>query len=290
MRGNRPYLLRMRLLILLPLLLLAACSPFDALNLTTPSGGYTKTEAVAYGDGKRLALDIYRPDGAVAPLKTVVFFYGGSWKWGDRGDYAFAGEALASKGFLVVVPDYRLYPEVRFPGFVEDGAKAVAWTKSHIADHGGDPDQVYLAGHSAGGHIALLLTLDERFLAAEGVDAHSLKGTVAMAAPAAFDPLKYASVRPVFEQLPDPNQARPIQFVDGTEAPLLLQHGLDDDTVFLSNTEELAKRVREKGGAVEVKLYPDTGHIGLVVDLSAAFRPDGGGAVLNDIAAFIRAH
>jgi acetyl esterase/lipase len=286
--GNWPYVLTMRVLIVLSILLLAACSPFDALNLATPTDGYAKTADIPYANGPRHKLDIYRP--AAGPLKTVVFFYGGSWKWGERGNYAFAAEALASKGFLVVVPDYRLYPEVRFPGFVEDGAKAVAWVQKHIADYGGDPARLYLAGHSAGGHIALMLTLDERFLAAEGVDAHDIRGTVAMAAPAAFDPLKYASVRPVFEQMADPGQARPIQFVDGSEAPLLLQHGRDDDTVFPSNTEELAAAVRERDGRVEVRTYPDTGHIGLVVDLSAAFRANDGGAVLNDIAAFIAGH
>lgn len=267
------------------LLVLAACSPFDALNLATPSDGYRKTEGVAYGDGPRRRLDIYRPDGAAGPLATVVFFYGGSWKWGDRGDYVFAGEALASRGYLAVVPDYRLYPKVRFPGFVEDGAKAVAWVKAHIAEYGGDPDRIYLAGHSAGGHIALMLALDERFLAAEGVSAADIRGTVALAAPAAFDPLKYASVRAVFAQMSDPGQARPIVFVDGGEPPLLLLHGLDDDTVFPSNSAELAERVREKGGTVRHVTYPDLGHIGIVVELSAAFRGDAG--PLADIAAFI---
>ncbi|MEQ9642018.1 MAG: alpha/beta hydrolase [Alphaproteobacteria bacterium] len=268
-------------------LTLTACSPFDVLNATSSEDGYVKTEAVAYGAGERRKLDIYRPAGAEGALKTVVFFYGGSWKWGSRDDYAFAAEALASKGWLVVVPDYRLYPEVRFPGFIEDGARAVAWVKSNIADYGGDPDQLYLMGHSAGGHIALMLTLDEHFLADAGMSTRDIRATATLAAPAAFDPLKYKSVRAVFEQMPDPNQARPIEFVDGSEPPLLLLHGLDDDTVFPSNSENLTAAVQAAGGEVRYVTYPEKGHIGLVLALSSVLRDD---AVLDEIAAFIAAH
>ncbi len=268
-------------------LFLAACSPFDVLNATSPENGYVKTAGVAYGEGERRKMDIYRPRDAEGPLKTVVFFYGGSWKWGSRDDYAFAAEALASKGWLVVVPDYRLYPEVRFPGFIEDGAQAVAWTKQNIARYGGDPDRLYLAGHSAGGHIALMLTLDERFLAAAGMSNRDIRATATLAAPAAFDPLKYASVRAIFEQMPDPNQARPIEFVDGSEPPLLLLHGLDDDTVFPSNSAELAEAVRAAGGDVRHVTYPGKGHIGLVLALSSIARDD---EVLGEIAQFVENH
>lgn len=281
---------RVALVAILTSLVLAACSPFVLLNATVPADGYVKTAGVAYGEGERRKLDIYRPTGAKGPLKTIVFFYGGSWKWGSRDDYTFVAEALVSKGWLVVIPDYRLYPEVRFPGFVEDGAKAVAWVKRNIDRYGGDPDRLYLMGHSAGGHIALMLTLDEHFLAAEGMSNHDIRATATLAAPAAFDPLKYASVRPIFEKMADPSRSRPIEFVDGDEPPLLLLHGLDDDTVYLSNTVDLAARVRQKGGQVTVKTYPGTSHIGLVLALSSVLRDSDGGEVLNDIAAFIDAH
>jgi acetyl esterase/lipase len=219
----------------------------------------------------------------------VVFFYGGSWKWGDRADYAFAGQALTSRGWLAVIPDYRTYPEARFPDFVEDGAQALRWVKDNIAGYGGDPAQVWLAGHSAGGHIAELLALDARYLAAVGMRPGDLKGAAALAAPAAFDPLRYASVRPIFAGMADPQQARPIVHVDGDEPPLLLLHGGDDDTVYPSNSAALAARIREAGGRVRHVVYPGMGHFGILLALAAPFRHGESAAVLDDIARFVEA-
>ncbi|MEL6126399.1 MAG: alpha/beta hydrolase, partial [Pseudomonadota bacterium] len=114
-----------------------------------------------------LALDIYTPkDAEGAPVS--VFFYGGSWQIGERGNYAFVAMTLAREGFVVALPDYRKFPDVRFPAFVEDGARAIAWLRENVATFGGDPERMYLSGHSAGAHIAMLLAMDESYLAAEG--------------------------------------------------------------------------------------------------------------------------
>ena len=151
-------------------LLLAGCSPLSILNATLPSDTYRATPDIAYGVNARQRLDVYRPAKAPRAAPVVVFFYGGNWNRGQRGDYLFVGEALASKGFVAVVPDYRLYPEVRYPDFLDDSAQAVQWTMKHIAQSGGDPEQIFVMGHSAGAYNAAMLALNSAYLRAAGAD------------------------------------------------------------------------------------------------------------------------
>lgn len=266
---------------------LSACSPLKALNAVTPNGSYKLTEDVAYGPDERHRLDVYRPTRAGAPKRVVVFLYGGSWKRGDRSSYRFVGEALSAEGYVAVLPDYRTYPAVRFPGFNEDAAAAVRWVHDNIANHGGDPNQIYLMGHSAGAHIAAMLTLDERYLGQAGVPAGTVRGMIGLAGPYSFDPLKYKSVRAVFEGIDNSDEARPIAFVDGSEPAMLLLHGTEDGTVYPRNSEQLSKRVAEAGGTARYVGYPDVGHIGIMLALSRPFR--GRATVLEDTVAFIEA-
>ena len=261
---------------------LAACTPLVLVNVTIPEDGFVAETGLRYGPEERQALDVYLPKDRAGPSPVVVFFYGGAWRRGERGDHLFAAEALTSQGYVAVVPDYRLYPEVRFPAFVEDGAKALRWVRDHAADFGGDPDRLYLMGHSAGAHIAALLTLDERYLAAEGLPPTAIRGTVALAGPYAFRPSRISSIAPIF---PDEDAARPIAFVDGDEAPLLLLHGEDDGTVYVANTLDLTKAVRLAGGHARQIVYPDVGHAGILMALSRPFR--GIAPVLSDTVAFI---
>src|ERR1043166_3822029 len=131
----------MRLLAALFGFLAAACSPLAVLNAAVPSRGYSVDVGIAYGTLARQRLDVYTPDAAAfpGPRPVVFFLYGGGWQSGERGHYKFVGEAFTSRGFVVVVPDYRVYPEVRYPAFVQDAAKAFAWTHREIARRGGDP-------------------------------------------------------------------------------------------------------------------------------------------------------
>jgi acetyl esterase/lipase len=129
---------------------------------------------------------------------VVVFFYGGSWNSGSRVDYRFVGEALASRGIVTVVADYRLYPQVRYPLFLRDGARAVAWTKAHIREFSGNPQRLYVMGHSSGGYNAAMLALDGEWLAAVGMSPRDLRGWIGLAGPNDFLPIKNPEVRPVF--------------------------------------------------------------------------------------------
>ncbi|TVR96745.1 MAG: alpha/beta hydrolase [Rhodospirillales bacterium] len=265
---------------------LAACSPAKLLNVLVPKDGYQRLADIPYNSTERHRLDIYRPDGDTGVSRPVlVFFYGGSWKSGSRELYRFVGEALASAGYVVVVPDYRLYPSVQFPAFVEDAALAIRWVEEHIGAYGGDSRRVVLAGHSAGAHLAALLLLDPRYLAGAGTDRTQLCGFIGLAGPYAFDPGTYRSTRPIFATAADSRETKPVSFADADAPPMLLLHGAADGTVKPINSLTLAQRRRDVGGKADYISYPDLGHIGIVLSLAAPFR--GRDAVYADVLRFL---
>ncbi|MDX1486141.1 MAG: alpha/beta hydrolase [Alphaproteobacteria bacterium] len=269
--------------------LLSACSPLYALDLLVPDSGYKLVEAIAYGPGPRRKLDLYVPVSAPGrPVPVVVFFYGGSWKNGKRGHYRFVGQALASRGIAVAVADYRLYPQVRFPAFVEDGARAVAAVVARTAEHGLDPERVFLMGHSAGAHLAALLALDARYLRTAGLSQRAIAGWIGLAGPYAFDPLAYDASRPVFASAADDiDRARPITHVSASAPPALLLHGTADKTVVPDNTEALAAALRKRRVKAETNLYSGVGHVGIIVAAASPFQDHA--PVISDILRFVGA-
>ena len=266
----------------------AACSPLGALNglnsLTPGDGGVKRVvDGAAFGSDPRQRLDVWAPKRSAAKLPVILFFYGGSWNSGLREGYGFAAQALAARGFVVVVPDYRLVPQVRWPGFVEDGAAAVRWALANVAAHGGDPGKVAVMGHSAGAHIALLLALDRRW----GV-ADDIRAAVSLAGPADFLPfVAGGAADAALGNAPDLRATQPISFARGDAPPLLLLHGTDDTTVLSRNSERLAAAITAAGGRAEVKLYPKVGHIGILTALSKPFRGKAG--TLADSSQFLQA-
>lgn len=267
---------------------LAACSPIKVLNALTPSNTFTKTAAIAYGDDSRQKLDVYRPAPASSNAPVVVFFYGGSWNSGSRDDYGFVGEALASRGIVVVIADYRLYPQVRYPAFLQDGARAVAWTHQHIADYGGDPQRLYLMGHSSGAYNAAMLALDARWLEHVNLSPSMLKGWIGLAGPYDFLPIENPEVKPVFFFPDSPPDSQPINHVSAGAPPSLLMASTDDKLVNPSrNTGGLANTLRAAGVPVEIFYFGKTNHQTLVAALSKPLRwlaP-----VLDRVTAFIQA-
>ena len=270
--------------------LAAACSPLGALNglnrLTPGDGGAKQlVEGAACGPDPRQRLDVWVPGGAPeqsgAKLPVIVFFYGGSWNSGLRDGYGFAARALAARGFVVVVPDYRLVPQVRWPAFVEDGAAAMRWTLANIAGHGGDPARIAVMGHSAGAHIALLLALDRRW----GVADH-IKAAVGLAGPYDFLPFVAGGAADMaLGNAADLRETQPITFARLDAPPLLLLHGETDTTVLPRNSQRLANAVTDLGGRAEVRIYPDVGHIGILLALSKPFR--GRASALVDTSNFL---
>ncbi|SLN73046.1 alpha/beta hydrolase [Oceanibacterium hippocampi] len=263
-------------------LLLSACSPLGMLDAIVPNEGYRLETGIAYGDGPRRKLDLYHPVAGDSDT-VIIFFYGGSWKRGERADYRFVGQALAAAGFTVVIPDYRLYPEVRFPAFMDDAARAVAWTRRHLVATGRDPDRIVLAGHSAGAHIAALLALNPRYLAAEAVPRTAIAGLVGLAGPYASYMQDYDSVKAVFAGIPK-DGSRPYDFVNAEAPPTLLLHGTGDDTVYPQNSEELAKALRALGVPVVYRPIADIGHARILMDIAEPFRNDRTFAAIVDFA------
>ena len=251
---------------------------------------------IPYGPGPlaadpRRVLDVYPPNDRPGPLPVVVFFYGGSWEFGRRQDYLFVAAALARRGMIVVVPDYRVYPQVHFPGFLQDAAQAVAWTLGSAASWGGDPHRVFVVGHSAGAWLAAMLALDPQWLAADGIDRDRIAGTVGISGPYDFLPIVRPDIQRVFASADsDLRVTQPIDFVDGRNRPMLLLHGLADTTVEPRNTTALDSRIMAAGGPVQMRLYPGIGHIGAITAFAPLFRTgplDNGAPVLADVTAFV---
>jgi len=268
---------------------LAACSPLSVLNgVAVPSDGYRLLGDRPFGPHERHKLDVYVPTAsATGPMPVAVFFYGGAWERGDRADYRFAGQALASQGFIAVVPDYRLYPEVAFPDFVQDGALALKWVRSNIAAQGGDPARIGLIGHSAGAYNAMMLALGPGYLAAAGLPPNAIAAAVGLAGPYDFLPLTSPTLQRIFAPAGDLSLSQPISYARADAPPLLLLHGLADGTVWPRNSERLAARITESGGRAALKLYPELGHVGILLALAPPFRDRA--PVLADTVAFLRA-
>ena len=237
---------------------------------------------VVYDRERNLSLDIYRP---AAPAKgrapVVVFLYGGSWRNGERAQYRFVGQRLAESGALAIVADYRTFPRSVFPGFVEDAAAAVAWARVHAAEHGCDPQRLYVAGHSAGAQIAALIGVDARYLAPHGMNPRDLAGVIGLSGPYDFEIAGYEDVFGPETQWP---QAQPINFVDGDEPPFLLVHGTSDRVVEAKDSQELADKLHKAGVRAELLWLPDAGHLAPLV---AIYRTGSHPALMEAIRAFI---
>jgi acetyl esterase/lipase len=237
--------------------------PIDILNKTVSLDGLHVTSRIAYGKHARQKLDIYAPADAQTSLPVLVFFYGGSWQSGDRADYRFAAGALARRGFVVVVPDYRLYPEVKFPGFLHDSGAAVIWVANNISQYMGKPVEIFLLGHSAGAYNAVMLALAPDYLDT-GV---RLAGVIGLSGPYDFLPLKDPKLKDLFSSPRDIRQTQPIIHANAAAPPMLLASGAADTTVMPRNTTALAARLRCYGVSAQAKIYPGLGHIGMLLTL-----------------------
>jgi len=260
---------------------------FMAANVPAVFGAYTRHPDIAYGADPQHRLDVYVPDApAVGPRPLLVFWHGGRWSSGDKADYRFVGAALAELGYAVVIPNYRHYDQVKMPGFMDDAARAALWAAAHGGHYGADPNHFYLMGHSAGAHMAALVTLDRRYFAATALPAPAIAGVIGLSGPYDFLPLREADVQDMFgppENYPD---SQPVNFVRADAPPMLLVHGLKDTTVSPNNSRSLAAVLHTHGVPVTLKLYPNLVHADTVAALSLPARARA--PTLADIAAFVR--
>ena len=281
----------LRLLLLAAFAALTACSPLPVINALVPSDTYKVQRDIAYGERPRNLLDIYMPAAKPEKAPVIVFFYGGNWNSGSRADYLFAGEAFASQGFVTVIADYRLYPEVKFPDFLYDSAQAFAWARKNIASYGGDPQRMYLAGHSAGAYNAAMLAYNPDYLKGVGVELSAVKGFIGLAGPYDFLPLTGNLTKEIFG-FPDTSPAtQPISFVPPKPGsrlvPALLLTAPEDRIVNPGNSLRMAAKLRAGGGSVKELSYPELDHARMVGALAAPLRKRYGPA-LQDIGDWVR--
>ena len=267
-------------------LTVSACSPFEIFNAVNPlDNGSAPVATAAFGPDPRQRLDIYAPSSASpgANLPVAIFFYGGAWESGARAEYAFVGRALATAGFVTVIPDYRLYPQVRFPAFLEDGAAAIRWVFDTIGRHGGDPRRIALLGHSAGAYNAAMLALDTRYLRRAGVDPATVRALAGLSGPYDFLPLDDPTSIQVFGRERDLAATQPVNFA--RRMPAFLATGDQDIRVRPRNTVSLAARLRAAGASVEERIYPGLDHTDTLLSLSVLFRDKA--PVLRDLTGFL---
>jgi len=280
--------------IIASLLALSGCTPAGLLTqfdrVVTAGSARRAVRGEAYGSDQRQKLDVWVPArrAGTEALPVVVFFYGGGWNAGSRGDYGFAGAAFAGQQFVAVVPDYRLVPEVRFPAFVEDGALAARWARDNAARFGGDPNRITIVVHSAGAYIGSMLALDTRYLKRVGVDPRSIKAAALLSGPYDFYPFTESRGQNAFRAWATPRDTQPINFARRDAPPMLLLHGGRDQVVLPRNSRRLAERLQEEGASATVRIYPKAGHPDLVAALDGPFR--GRLPVLADSVAFLREH
>jgi acetyl esterase/lipase len=263
-----------------------AWSAGTVFNALASEPGIAATTGIAYGPLPRHKLDIYRSPPRLEIAPVLIFYYGGGWTSGDRATYKFVGTALAAAGITSVIPDYRLYPEVKFPAFVDDAAMAYAWVAANLDPSGKRP--VIVAGHSAGAHIAALLAYDASYLHRHAPGARMPAAMIGLAGPYAFDPTTWPTTRAIFATAAgSADQARPFTAVRAPAPPTLLLQASADVTVQHFNAAELMKALKQAGTPVTLIDYPGVGHTGLVLAISRPFRWRA--PVLDDIASFVRA-
>ncbi len=258
----------------------------DQVDRISPGSATVKAASGVQFGRHGQSLDVWRGRGNLAPAPVIIFYYGGGWVKGSRDDYGFAARAYASKGFVVVVPDYRKVPEVHFPAFVQDAADAVKWTRDNIAKYGGDPERIAIAGHSAGAHSVAMLALDPRWLAAVGAPG-AVKAAVGLSGPYDFYPFTGRAVA-AMGKWRDPAETQPINFARKGAPPIMLITGTADTTVRPKNARNLFAALSRSGAMVVEKEYPGLGHEDIAMALSLPFRTKA--TVLDDSSRFLMAH
>ncbi len=264
-----------------------ACSPTVLLNGLSPSSHFERTTGIAYGDLEHQTLDIYTPIATAAPAPLVVYFYGGGWIKGNKENFEFVASSLTEAGYVVVIADYRRFPEVVFPAFIEDGALADALEMENAGNYGADIETMFLMGHSAGAHIAAMLSTDGSYLGRHAVNTEDLSGLVGLSGPYDFLPLTEGYLLDVFPE-ESREASQPVNYVTAATPPTLLIHGTDDDIVYAANSESLARTLADHGVDVTLELYDGVGHASVVVALAPPL--DFTRRTLEDVRTFLDSH
>jgi len=231
---------------------------------------YTVTRDIAYASAAHQTLDIYAPKNIDKKLPVIVFYFGGGWSWGDKSYFAFVADSFVEKGYVVVIPNYVLYPEGKYPQFVTDGAKAIAWVNRNIERYEGDIKQLNIVGHSAGAYIGAMVSFNDKYLASQGSNTSIIHKFAGIAGPYNFTPKaqEYIDIfgKENFVDMKIENH------VSGNEPPSLLLHSEGDTTVGAFNQEKMKQALKAKQSRVETIMYgPEITHIKILLKLHPWF-------------------
>lgn len=245
--------------------------------------GAVELVEVSTGDHPAQKLHVWGPEPAASGASraraeqrpVLIFVHGGGWRSGDPDGYGYFGRAFVPEGFVVVLAGYRLGEDGIYPGMLEDTAAAIAWTHANIADHGGDPERIVLAGHSAGAYNVVQIALEDRWLAVHGLAPADISGVIGMAGPYDFAPFDSSSTIAAFGHVEDPASTQPVSHVRGDAPPMLLINGEKDTLVGARNARLLAELLNEAGGNAIPMVVPEMTHNDPIVHLAAPWRENG---------------
>ncbi|MBG1232108.1 alpha/beta hydrolase [Aestuariivirga litoralis] len=248
--------------------------PLEVLNSIIPKDDGAKRKAfdLPYGPHYRHKLDIYTPTEGTGPWPVVVFVHGGAWSYGSKNSYEFVGRAFAAKGYVAVLPSYRLATSDPYPSFVKDTARAINWIIRNIDMYGGNAQQMFLSGHSAGAYNVALALLDQRYFAKFNTDLSGIKGVALLSTPADFKLCQSRIAQDVFGHVQDFDATQPVNYVRPDVPPFLLLHTKVDHMCRAYNSVSLHKRLRAAGATSKLRLYKDCSHVGILLALAKPFR------------------
>jgi len=229
-----------------------------------------------YGDGPRQALDLFLPQDASAgeaapPL--LVFIHGGYWQRFDRKDFSFVAEPLVAAGAAVALISYDLAPAVAMDRIVAEVREAIAWLYRQGARHGFDPERIFLAGHSAGGHLAAMaLATDWR--GGWGLRADLIKGVVAISGVFDLEPIRLCYLNEVLAL--DREQARrnsPLHLPPGAPCPVTVAVGALETAAFHEQSSAYATKLGAAGWPCQLLVQPAVDHFAIVMSMAAPGAP-----------------
>lgn len=267
---------------------LAGCTTavFFLVNAKTHFKAEQVHRDIVFNSKYDLKLNIFLPEnqqeGKLSPV--MMFLYGGHWQQGDKDKYDFVAQYFTERGFVVVIPDYRKYPKVKFPAFVEDNAKAIQWITANIGNYNARDDFILLSGHSAGAFNAAMLTYNEKYLEDQNVSPSIIKGLIGFSGPYDFVP-EDKDVKDIFGPPENYPLMKVTNYVDGNEAPAFLIQGKKDEVVEAYNVERMEKAVQEHNGQIITKYYDNLKHSQTIAGLS--WLGSGKSTIFKDIETFL---
>ncbi len=220
---------------------------------------------IAYGSEEAQRLDLYLPEsGSSDVLPVLMFIHGGGWRNGYKEWMGLMAPAITCLPAIFVSVGYRLSPEVKFPLPVEDCRNAVKWVYDNIAERGGDRNRLFVGGHSAGGHLAALITLETDSWSGVGLPADVIKGCFPMSG--AFDFSDRERESAILRSADDIGPASPMNHVSGNTVPFFIAIGENDMPDLVRQAPAMADALRAQPGAVEIAEFDGCDHFKISVD------------------------